>query len=275
MIDLLHQGPPARSTNPELRPTRWILRAIGESLVGLQTYTLSGVWRYLKRAGMIWRSAFLRQWSPDPEYAQKQEHLYACLREAGHSPGEIELIFMDEAGFYRWPIPAKTWAEAAPRPSPVADHPGNDNNSQWRLIGGLNAWSGQVNYLSNYIVGRRQVIAWYQLLNRTYPNAQKIYIAQDNWSIHSHPDVLEALKQFPRIEPIWLPTYSPWLNPIEKLWRWLKTDVLKMHRLSQDWKALRHQVDLFLAQFANGSQQLLQYVGLVGEGKLAQALRCQ
>ncbi len=274
-MEQLHQGPPAKATNPELRPVRWILRTLGENLVGLQTYTLSGVWRYLKRAGVTWRSALLRQWSPDPEYAQKQKHLWACLQEAGRSPGEIELIFMDEAGFYRWPIPAKTWAEAAPSPPPLAEHAGNDNNSQWRLIAGLNAWSGQVNYLSDYIVGRRQVIAWYQHLNAAYPNARKIYIVQDNWSIHSHPDVLEALKQLPRIEPVWLPTYSPWLNPIEKLWRWLKTEVLKMHRLSHDWKELRHQVDLFLAQFANGSQQLRQYVGLVGQGKLAQALSGQ
>jgi transposase len=233
------------------------------------------VWYYLKRAGVIWRSAFLRQWSPDPEYPSKLEHLCACLQEAGQSPGEVELIFMDEAGFYRWPVPARTWAEVAPVPPPSANHTGNDNNSQWRLIGGLNAYTGQVNYLSNYIVGRRQVIAWYQLLSEAYPNAQKIYIAQDNWSIHSHPDVLEALKQYPRIEIVWLPTYSPWLNPIEKLWRWLKVDILKMHRLSQDWKELKHQVDLFLVQFAKGSRQLLQYAGLRGEGKLAQALLCQ
>ncbi len=224
---------------------------------------------------MTWRSAFLRQWSPDPEYQSKLEHLYACLREAGRSPGQVELIFMDETGFFRWPVPARNWAEAAPAPPASAHHSGMDNNSQWRLIGGLNAYTGQVHYLSNYIVGRRQVIEWYQLLNEAYPDARKIYIAQDNWSIHSHPDVLEALQQQPRIEIVWLPTYSPWLNPIEKLWRWLKVEILKMHRLSQDWKELRHQVDLFLTQFSNGSCQLLKYVGLLDEGKLAQALLCQ
>lgn len=180
---------------------------------------------------------------------------------------------MDEAGFYRWPVAARTWSAAAPVLPPSTVHAGNDNNSPWRLIGGLNAYTGQVTYLSNYIVGRRQVLAWYQLLHEAYPHAQKIYVAQDNWSIHSHPDVVEALKPIPRIEIVWLPTYSPWLNPIEKLWRWLKGDILKMHRLSQDWKELKHQVDLFFTQFAKGSRQLLQYVGLLGEGKLAQALQ--
>jgi transposase len=70
-----------------------------------------------------------------------------------------------------------------------------------------------------------------------------------------------------------LPTYAPWLNPIEKLWRWLRQDVLKRHRLAGDWPSLRGRVNQFLGQFATGSQDLLRYVGLLGKGKLAQALQ--
>lgn len=275
MIEQLKAGPtqPADSKKPQL--ARWTLKAIQASIEKLQTYTLSGVWYYLFRAGVVWRSAYSRQWSPDPAYASKLEHLCACLREAGASPGAIELVFMDEAGFNRWPSPAKTWAPAAPTPPPCAEHDGEDNNTQWRTIAGLNAFSGQVTYLSNYIVGRKQVIQWYRRLEEAYPKAQKIYVVQDNWSIHTHPDVLEALKQHPRIEPVWLPTYSPWLNPIEKLWRWLKVGYLKMHRLAKDWKGLKEQVQLFLDQFHAGDRYLLLYVGLLGDGRLARALRGQ
>ncbi len=67
-------------------------------------------------------------------------------------------------------------------------------------------------------------------------------MAQDNWSIHQHRDVLTALSRWPRIEPIWLPTYAPWLNPTHKLWRLKRQDVLKLHRLAGDWPALRQQV---------------------------------
>lgn len=276
-MELLRQGPPVAKTveGPEPCPGRWVLRSLRESLGAVKHYTLSGVWYYLKRARVSWRAAYLRQWSPDPEYQSKLEQLLVCLREAGQAPGAIELIFMDEAGFYRWPTPAKTWAQDPPASPPCAYHAGNWNNAQWRIIGGLNACTGQVNYLCNYIVGRQQLIAWYQQLHHTYPHATRIYVVQDNWSIHTHPDVLQALQQYPRIQTVWLPTYSSWLNPIEKLWRWLKVEILKMHRLAQDWNLLKHQVSLFLDQFAGGDRQLLQYVGLLGEGKLARALRCQ
>ncbi len=96
---------------------------------------------------------------------------------------------------------------------------------------------------------------------------------RDNWSIHKHPGVREALRRWPQIRPVRLPTYAPWLNPIEKLWRWLRQDVLKLHRLAGDWPRLRGRVNQFLGQFAAGSQALLRYVGLLGKGKLAQALR--
>jgi hypothetical protein len=49
--------------------------------------------------------------------------------------------------------------------------------------------------------------------------------------------------------------------------------VLKLHRLAGDWASLRGRVNQFLGQFATGSHTLLHYVGLTGQGKLAQALR--
>jgi hypothetical protein len=64
------------------------------------------------------------------------------------------------------------------------------------------------------------------------------------------------------IHLIWLPTYAPWTNPIEKLWRCLKQDVLHLHRYQDDWQGLRARVDAFFAQFATGSPDLLRYVGL-------------
>ena len=109
------------------------------------------------------------------------------------------------------------------------------NNQQWRTIGALNALTGQVNYLDGYIVGRQQVIAFYTQLNRAYPTVDLLYVIQDNWNIHTHPDVMTALAKYPRIKPVWLPTYAPWLNPIEKLWRWVRQDILKMHRWVEDW----------------------------------------
>lgn len=211
------------------------------------------------------------QFSPDPEYAVKEARLLACLQAAARYPDQVLVLFMDEMGFFRWPDPAPDWMEQAPVPPLGA--PCADNNRQWRIIGMLNALTGQVNYLDNYIVGRKVVGQMYEVIDQVYPAAQHVYVVQDNWSIHSHPDVLAVVEALPRIEPVWLPTYSHWLNPIEKLWRWLRQSVLRLHRWAADWSELLARIHAFLDQFSSGSFDLLHYVGLLGSGKLAQAIQ--
>ena len=252
-------------------PSRWTLRAVRATFPWLHTYTLSGVWRVLHRHGLHIRAAQVRQHSPDPEYVAKVDHLLECLADAAAHPDEVVLVFLDEMGYYRWPAEGRTWSQVAPALAPVADRAG-PNNKQWRVIGALNALSGRVDYLDGYVVGREKVIRFYRQLAAAYPDVRRLYVVQDNWSIHRHEDVTRALVALPQIEPVWLPTYAPWLNPIEKLWRWLREHVLTLHRLAGDWEALRERVNAFLDQFADESQELLQYVGLAGKGKLAQAL---
>jgi hypothetical protein len=225
--------------------------------------TLGGVWRVLQACGLSIHGARARLFSPDPEYLSKVRHLHRCLRAAARHPDTVGALFLDEFGYYRWPDVAPTWGQEAA----VAQRAGT--NQQWRTIGALNALTGQVNYLQSYIVGRRQVIQFYGQLNQTYAELDRLYVLQDTWNIHTHPDVLTAVAKYPRLIPVWLPTYSPWLNPIEKLWRWLRQDVLKMHRWVEDWPHVKQRVQDFLDQFAHGSPDLLRYVGLAGKGKLA------
>jgi hypothetical protein len=255
-------------------PSRWTLKAVRASFPWLRDASLSGVWRLLQRCDLRVRSAQVRQFSPDPEYESKEAHLLSCLRAAATTPDEVVVVFLDEFGYYRWGDPAPVWSLAAPAPVVETERAG-PNNQQWRVVGALNALTGRVDYLDNYMVGRRQVVQFYRKLDAVYSTVPRVYVVQDNWSIHQHEDVVAALRGLPRVEPVWLPRYAPWLNPIEKLWRWLRQDQLYVHRLAHDWVTLRKRVNTFLDQFAAGSHDLLRYVGLLGEGKLARALQLE
>jgi DDE superfamily endonuclease len=269
LLETLHAGPGEAARREVMVgtsgpvPSRWTLRTVRVSVKWLTGYSLSGVWRVLQACGLGLHAARVRLFSPDPDYRGKVRRLHRCLRDAARHPDTVVALFLDEFGYRRWPEVAPTWGlETA-----VAQRAGT--NQQWRTIGALNALTGQVTYLDGYMVGRQQVMQFYAQLDHTYPAADLLYVIQDNWNIHTHPDVLAALARYPRIKPVWLPTYAPWLNPIEKLWRWLRQDILKMHRWVEDWPRVKQLVRAFLDQFAQGSPDLLRYVGLVGKGKLA------
>ena len=53
-----------------------------------------------------------------------------------------------------------------------------------------------------------------------------VYVAWDNASTHEDDDI-EALVRAAagRLVLLYLPTYSPWLNPIEMLWRYFRKEV--------------------------------------------------
>ena len=242
------------------RGTRRTMRASGDWLT---EYTGSGVWRRLRSVGLGVHTSCARLFRPEPDYRSKVRRLHRCLRDAARYPATVVALFLDEFGYPRWPEVAPAWGwETA-----VAQRAGN--NQQWRTSGALNALTGQVHYLDGDIVGRQQVIQFSAHLARAYPEVDRLYVSQDNWDIHTHPDVLAALADSPRIKPVGLPTYAPWLNPIGKLWRWLRHDILKLPRWVEDWPRVKQRVHAFLDQFAQGSGALLRYVGLVGKGKLA------
>ncbi len=137
------------------------------------------------------------------------------------------------------------------------------------------------------------MVGFYREVAAAYPQAERIDVILDNWPVHFHPDLLVALQPqacpfpFPR-PPNWpeapsaaairkwgdlrlpirlvpLPTYASWLNPIEKLWRWLRQEVVHLHPWADDLPALHAAADAFFARFAANdaaSHDLLRYVGL-------------
>jgi transposase len=258
--------------NPNLTPCRWSLLIVRQTFEWLADYTLSGVWRVLQTLEIEWKQGYVRQWSPDPAYAHKVRRIKKVLKQAASDPKHIIALFLDEMGYYRWPSASRDWLAEADG-FPRAEHGGHDNNQQWRVIGALNACTGQVSYLQGYIVGRKQVSAFYHQLAEQYQRFQKVYVIEDNWNIHTHDDVQATLKQLPHLEVVELPTYASWLNPIEKLWRWVRQTVLHRHRLSDRWDELKQRVASFFDQFKDGSQDLLRYVGLLGDGQFAKALK--
>jgi putative transposase len=72
---------------------------------------------------------------------------------------------------------------------------------------------------------RREVAELLQALLDKHPD-ETLYVAWDNSNTHEDDEVEAVLRAAcGRLILLYLPTYSPWLNPIENLWRHFRREV--------------------------------------------------
>ena len=132
-----------------------------------------------------------------------------------------------------------------------------------RVVGFLQPFTGQVRTWDYLEVTAPRFAQTLKQMVKLYSKYEKIYIILDNWSVHFHAQVQEILTQNPRLELVPLPTYSPWLNPIEKVWKWCRQMLTHAHPWSDNFLTYRQKVrDQFLS-LQHGSNEILQYTGLL------------
>lgn len=127
---------------------------------------------------------------------------------------------------------------------------------------GADAVSGRVHAWDFGRVTAPKLARCWRELGARYPQASRIYLAMDNWPVHFHPKAQAALRSDPRLTLLPLPTYAPWLNNIERLWRWTKQRVTHAHPWSDDFAEFKAQVRAEFERVAHGPPELKTYCAL-------------
>ena len=92
-------------------------------------------------------------------------------------------------------------------------------------IGGVNYHSGETIVLIRRHKRRKEIAEWLEALLEKHP-LEKIYVTWDNVNTHQDEEVEAVLRRAcGRLVLLYLPTYSPWLNPVEMLWRHFRREV--------------------------------------------------
>jgi transposase len=227
-------------------------------------------------------------YSPDPLYEAKLAAVEQAVEMARAAPSRVVLLYLDEVSIERQPTVANDYeCRGAQQPRAYRSYKAD---TLTRVVASLERQSGRVVFRRASKITVATLVQFYQDLRAAYPEAERIYVVQDNWPVHTHPDLLVALEpqecQFAWHRPhnwptrpsaaaikrysqlrlpiqiVPLPTYASWANPIEKLWRKLRQELTHLHEWADDLERLRAEIDRFLRQFADGSPSLLRYVGL-------------
>jgi putative transposase len=132
--------------------------------------------------------------------------------------------------------------------------------SRYYGIGAVNYHTGETVVLFERRERREEIATLLEALVAKHPTGT-IYVAWDNADTHADQEIEAVVRAAAgRLVLLYLPTYSPWLNPIEMLWRHFRREVTHCE-LFESMKALLAAAHECFARFNQCPQQLLSVIG--------------
>ena len=127
-------------------------------------------------------------------------------------------------------------------------------------LGAVNYHTGETVVLFERRKRRKEIAKLLEALVAKHPTGT-IYVVWDNADTHQDDEVEAVVRAAAgRLVLLYLPTYSPWLNPIEMLWRHFRREVTHCE-LFASVKALLAAATDFFARHNQEPQRTLSIIG--------------
>jgi transposase len=201
--------------------------------------TQTTISKAIRRVGIRWRRAKRRVHSPDPLYVVKRQRVdqleqlalsgkltseAAAHPRSDEPPKPALLAFLDSTDLHWNPDIGSTYGLIGQQVK--VDTPGLEN-PWYALFGSLVFPSGEGLYTIHQRKRAVELLEHLQLLIELDQN-HFWFVVLDNASAHTTPAVVSFADQHrDRLELVYLPTYSPHLNLIERLWRLMRSQVTR------------------------------------------------
>jgi transposase len=127
-------------------------------------------------------------------------------------------------------------------------------------LGAVNYHTGETVVLIRKHKRRQEIAELLQALLEKHPTGT-VFVAWDNFVAHQDGEVEAVLRSVAgRLVLLYLPTYSPWLNPIEMLWRHFRREVTHCE-LFESVKVLIEASYDFFNRFNRTPEKVLSIIG--------------
>ena len=195
------------------------------------TYSASGMRNWLQRYSFSYKKPALVPGKADGQQQREWIAQYEKLKQ--DLPADETICFMDGVHPTHNVQPAYGWIQKGIR----KEVPTNSGRSRINLSGVLDVISHKVLIQEDKMLNAEATIGFFREIEAAYPRKKKVHIFCDNAGYYRNKAVTEYL-QTSKIKLHFLPPYSPNLNPIERLWKWMKECVIynTYYREFEDFK---------------------------------------
>jgi transposase len=212
--------------------TRWSCATIALELQARRGIVVSGetVRRWLPELGWVWKRAKLRAKDDDPQRVEKLARIRDAFEQLRTG---VALFFADELDIS---LLAKVGSQWMPKGEQVEVlTPGT--NEKRHLAGALHITTGTITHCVWYRKPTGLFLDLLQTLDHTYPVRTffHLQVVVDNAKIHQAVAVRKWLAAHPRFELLYLPTYCPQANPIERAFGDVHDKCTRNHTRKRMW----------------------------------------
>jgi transposase len=223
-----------------------------ESEFGI-VYSQSGMRDLLHRLGYVYKKPSVVPGDPDREAQEIFAEQYEAFMQ--EKPDDVEVLFADAVHPEHNGIAAYGWMKRGE----ARELKTNSGRQRLNLHGAMNAESYQVTVIESDTVNRDSTINLTQAVEQAYPDAREILMIVDNAPYHFAPEV-KAYLATSRVRFVPLPSYSPNLNLIERLWKFFKKKVL-YNQYYKNLKDFRKACIHFFRNIDNVKNEMISFVG--------------
>jgi transposase len=154
------------------------------------------------------------------EFIKEYEHLKVRAEK-----GEIHLLFFDPTHQVHNTVNGTCWQTTGKRGTVRLSS--NTGRKRVSVVGAINAITGGcTTMMTEHNCDKEMIIATFHEVRKTYSDDKEIVMILDNAS-YNHAYKTRDNAELLGIRLMFLPTYSPNLNLIERLWKFLKKVVVK------------------------------------------------
>jgi len=182
-------------------------------------YTVHGLRGWLRRHGFSYKKPAVVPGKANKEQQQKwlagYEKLKAELLE------DETICFIDGVHPTHNVQPAYGWIKKGVR----KEIPANTGRARLNLSGSIDVITHSVVIQEDETLNAESIIRFFQKIEEFYPSKRKIHVFCDNAPYYRNRAVRQYLETA-KVCLHFLPPYSPNLNPIERLWKWMKERVV-------------------------------------------------